>query len=429
MLTLLRQHKTFAVLLATIVLMELTHGIEIVSLLPLYLTRHFGENEAFVGLVASVYLFVDTLVTRTPAGWLADRWGRKPTLALGILLSLVPLPLMALANDPNSFIPLNVVNGLGAGMIWPPIYALVADSYGREQRGTLLGLVNMVMLGGLVAGGPIAGSALLYMLGYPDPSAFARGYLACSALVLLALALVILFVRESSTPRAALEKAVAPLRAARLRAGFSLRVGTLPSPTFGLLLLIGLTITLALGLIVPILTLFGTDVLKVDLKTFAFIMIPPALTAAIALVPAGRWADRRGRHAPMLLGLALIAIPLWSASASTQPIIVSVGGMVAALGYALLVPAWNALIMDYIPAQRRGLFLGGIATVQGLGLAAGPRLGGELFQLNPYAPFWSAGALLSLGALIAALLMRQQQSRRARALEFTDPQVIESING
>ena len=31
-------------LLATIVLMELAHGVEIVTLLPLYLTRHFGED-------------------------------------------------------------------------------------------------------------------------------------------------------------------------------------------------------------------------------------------------------------------------------------------------------------------------------------------------------------------------------------------------
>lgn len=91
----LRRHKTFAVLLATIVLMELAHGVEIVTLLPLYLTRHLHEDELFVGLVASPYLFVDTLLTRTPAGLLADHWGRKPTLVLGILLSLAPLPLGA----------------------------------------------------------------------------------------------------------------------------------------------------------------------------------------------------------------------------------------------------------------------------------------------------------------------------------------------
>lgn len=190
--------------------------------------------------------------------------------------------------------------------------------------------------------------------------------------------------------------------------------GTKRRVAFLLLLLIGLVITLALGLIVPILTLFATNVLQVSLGTFALIMIPPALTASIGLVPAGGLADRRGRHAPLLLGLTLIAIPFWGAAMSSSPIVVSAGGMVAALGYALLVPARNALIMDRVPADQRGFFLGAVATVQGLGLATGPVVGGTLFQINPYAPFWTAGALLSFGAVLAALLTRGHLVERAR---------------
>ncbi|MGB8646101.1 MAG: MFS transporter [Anaerolineae bacterium] len=404
-MSLFRQHKSFAVLLATIVLMELAHGVEIVTLLPLYLTQHFGQGSAFVGVAASTYLLVDTLLTRTPAGLLADRWGRKRTLVLGILLSLAPIPFMVFANDPNLFIPLNVVNGLGAGMIWPPIYALVADRYERDQRGTVLGLINMVMLGGLAAGGPISGSLILTLFGYPDPAVYPRGFAVCILFVLLALILVVAFVQE---PHIHMSVA-APTERGGTTGGVDL--------AFVLLLVIGLLITLGLGLIVPILTLFGTNILKVSLPTFALILIPPALTAGIVLVPAGRWADRRGRQLPLLLGLSLIALPFWGAAASTNPLIVSAGGMVAATGYALLAPAWNALIMDWIPAQRRGFFLGGVATVQGLGFAAGPALGGQLFEINPYAPFWTAGALLTLGALLAALVAYRLPHRIAPELE------------
>jgi MFS family permease len=102
------------------------------------------------------------------------------------------------------------------------------------------------------------------------------------------------------------------------------------------------------------------------------------------------------------------------------------------LGYALLVPAWNALIMDWIPAQRRGAFLGGVATVQGLGLAAGPVIGGALFQQNPYAPFWSAGALLTLGAILAAMVMRQHLNPRAGSLQHAmvlDEYALSEVEG
>lgn len=397
---LLRRHSSLVVLLATIVLLELAHGVEIVTLLPLYLTGHFGKDEIFVGVVASTYLFVDTLVTRTPAGLIADRWGYKPTLVLGILLSILPLPLMMSAGDANLFIPLNLVNGIGAGMVWPAMYALVANLYGRDQRGTVLGLVNMVMLGGLAVGGPITGSLMLNLFDYPDPRAFGFGFAACIFFVLLALALVLTFVRDAPTrTEGGLESSDAlfdTLRAKGARSALSL------------LLLIGLAITLALGLIVPVLTLYGTRVLQLSLGTFALIMIPPALTAAGGLIPAGLWADKRGRQGPLLVGLILISIPFWGASFSTNPIVVSAGGMIAAAGYALLVPAWNALIMDWIPPERRGFFLGTVATVQGLGLAAGPVVGGILFQINVYAPFWMAGAILALGAILASILIRRE---------------------
>lgn len=409
---LIKSNKTFAVLLVTIVLIELAHGIEIVALLPLYLTRHFLEDGAFVGLVASTYLFVDAIIARTPAGWLADRWGRKPTLLTGIAFSFLPLPLMALVTDPHWFIPLNIVNGIGAGMIWPPIYALVADLYDSSRRGTVMGLVNMVMLGGLVAGGPIAGSLLLQLLGYPDPAAFPRGFVASMALVGLAFVLVAVFVCETSHGRAtAKNRLLSQASPHGEGASASETLSSMPRAFF-LLLAIGLCVALGLGLIVPILILFATNVLQVTLGTFALIMIPPALVAALALIPAGRWADRRGRHVPMLLGLILIAIPFWGASLSVVPFIVSAGGMVAALGYAFFVPSWNAQVMDYIPAERRGFFLGGVATVQGLGLAMGPFIGGQLFQQNPYAPFWGAGALMTLAAGGAAVLLSQHRAAR-----------------
>ena len=133
--------------------------------------------------------------------------------------------------------------------------------------------------------------------------------------------------------------------------------------------------------------------------------------------PASPWQpapDRRGRHRPLFAGLALIAVPFWGAAVSTQPVVVSAGGSLAALGYALFVPAWNALIMDWIPAERRGLFLGGVATVQGLGLAAGPLVGGRLFEVNPYAPFWLAGLLMTVGAGLAVALIRSGAQKKER---------------
>lgn len=131
--------------LVAIVLMEIVHGIEAMALFPFYLTEVLGSSVTMVGTVISTYLIVD-IVVRTPAGWLADKWGRKRVLLWGIILSAIPLALMMRVDDPRTFLLLNGLNGLGAGCIWPAIYAGVADRYRPRQRGLIMGILSTVML-------------------------------------------------------------------------------------------------------------------------------------------------------------------------------------------------------------------------------------------------------------------------------------------
>jgi DHA1 family multidrug resistance protein-like MFS transporter len=136
--------------------MEIVHGIEAMALLPLYLTEVLGSSVTLVGAVISTYLIVD-IVTRTPAGWFADRWGRKPVLLFGIILSIMPLIFMMRVVTAHSFLLLNGFNGVGTGCIWPAIYAGVADTYRRGRRGLIMGVLSTVMLGGLALG-PVNGN-------------------------------------------------------------------------------------------------------------------------------------------------------------------------------------------------------------------------------------------------------------------------------
>lgn len=390
----LTAHRTFAVFLVTIVLVEVAHGVELIKLFPLYLQDVMGEGAGLIGITLSTYLIADILI-RTPAGWGADKWARKPLLIIGMLCSALPLLGMPFASSPFVFLALNVVNGIGAGCIWPAIYAGVADAYPREKYGLVLGIVNMVMLGG-IAIGPIAGGFLLSRVSYR------MAFTVCFAIVVAALVLVLAFVRapkaRQSTP-------------SELHG-----LGTLAAqinPTLARLLAVGLFLTFALGMMLPIISLFGEDVMRVSHDVFALILIPPGIVTAALIIPAGHWADRRGRYAPLILGLILIAIPFAGSPLSIDPIIVSLGAMVAGIGYALMVPAWNALVMDYIPTNARGLFLGAIATAQGIGLALGPTLGGILWErTSVYAPFEVAALFLLIATVISAWEWKANSAHR-----------------
>lgn len=377
------QHKTFSVLLGVIVLMELAHGIELIALFPLYLHDRMHEGADVIGITLSTYLVADIL-TRTPAGWGADRWARRSMLVLGILLSALPLLFMPRVESREMFLLLNVVNGIGAGCIWPAIYAAVADAYRREQYGLVLGILNMVMLGG-IALGPIGGGVLLSRVDYTS------AFNVCFAIVMLALVLVIAFVRESHQERVPISGKGRPWDV--LVRGVN--------PILVALLLVGLVLTLALGMMLPLVSLFGRDVLHVSPDALALILVPPAVAAAVLIIPAGYWADRWGRYWPVVSGLVLVAIPFAGAPLSTDPLIVSAGATLAGIGYALLAPAWNALVMDWIPSTARGFFLGAVATVQGIGFAVGPSLGGVLWErIGVYAPFEVAAVFLGIGVAI-----------------------------
>ncbi|MCA1554532.1 MAG: MFS transporter, partial [Chloroflexi bacterium] len=303
-LTLARAHPLLVSLLVTIVLMEVVHGIEMLSLFPLYLADVEHESASLVALTISVYLVVDIL-TRTPAGWLADRIGRKPLLLAGIALSALPLPVMMQTQDQDMFLALNAINGIGAGCIWPAIYASIADRYGKGQRGLIFGLVNTVMLGGL-ASGPISGGLLVGLSG-----SFTVSFLFCFALVACAFAIVALFARESdpamtSQPSAVREE---PRRSLRFNAQLII------------LFAVVLCLTLGIAVLVPILTFYGRDVLGLSPQAFALTLALPAICTAIALVPFGHWVDRYGRKRPLVIGLTVFALCLWLAPVSTAPLV------------------------------------------------------------------------------------------------------------
>ena len=265
----LTHHKTFAILLITIVLTEVAHGIELIALFPLYLSSTMHEGADVIGLTLSTYLVADIL-TRTPAGWGADRFGRKPLLLLGILFSALPLVLMPRVESPALFLALNAVNGIGAGCTWPAIYAAVADAYGRERYGLLLGIINMVMLGG-IALGPIAGGFLLSRVAY------GAAFSVCLVIVALAFVFVVAFVGERLAARGPHEGPIGSRPWHTLQQQMN--------PTLIRLLVIGLALTLAIGMMLPLMSLFGRDVLHLSPDRFALVLIPPGIITAALIVP------------------------------------------------------------------------------------------------------------------------------------------------
>jgi MFS family permease len=98
---------------------------------------------ALVGWVFSVYLLAQT-VTIPVYGKLADLYGRKPVLVIGIVVFLIGSALSAASWDMLSLICFRALQGLGAGSIGATVSTVAGDLYDVRERGRVQGWLASV---------------------------------------------------------------------------------------------------------------------------------------------------------------------------------------------------------------------------------------------------------------------------------------------
>jgi MFS transporter, putative metabolite:H+ symporter len=80
-----------------------------------------------------------------PAGRLADRFGRKTTLIVGIIVFSIFTFLASFARDVNQLVFYRFVAGLGQGAVFPLPYLLLSEFVNKRWRGTAVGLSNSLL--------------------------------------------------------------------------------------------------------------------------------------------------------------------------------------------------------------------------------------------------------------------------------------------
>lgn len=120
------------------------------------------ERQEAAGPASQLIMFVGLfiLVLGLPGGWMADRFGRKPLVAIsGIVAAIGTLVLVMAPNLTVIYIGAILV-GAGTGVFYTANWALGTDLVPKEEAGRYLGISNLAGAGagavGAYLGGPIA---------------------------------------------------------------------------------------------------------------------------------------------------------------------------------------------------------------------------------------------------------------------------------
>jgi MFS family permease len=261
---------------SAVVLVDTSFYAAITPLLP-DLTTQFGLSKTGAGVLAATYP-AGTFVGGLPGGWLAAKWGVKPTVILGLLLMSVASVGFAFG---DSIVVLDVsrfVQGLAGAASWAGAMAWLTAGSPADRRGALIGsAMGAAIFGALL--GPVVGVAA-DQLG--NELVFCTIGAVGVALALWALQM------PAAKPNAdsSLRRLIASLSDGRIRSGLLLI--TLPGLLFGTMAVLG--------------PLRMHDLGASAVAIGATWLVAAAFEAIVSPL-AGRYSDRHGRNAPLLGGL------------------------------------------------------------------------------------------------------------------------------
>jgi MFS family permease len=337
----------------------------VTSVLPSYMAFALQLTPLQIGLVDGLQHGAAAL-SRVAGAWVADRTRRdKEVAAAGYLLSaLCKLPLLG-ATSWSALSQVTALDRLGKGLRTGPRDALISFSSAPAQRGLAFGIHRgMDTLGAL--GGPLLAFALLASL----PGSYDVVFVASFCIALVAVSVLLLFVRNARPAQAQAAGAL-PWRAAVAQlAG---------EPRFLRLGAAGLLLSMAtVGDAFFYLALQrGTSIPAAAVPLF---FVVTAVVYLLLVVPLGHLADRVGRRRVFLAGHALLLLAcVLLLGLFLRPAWPWLG--FAALGllgayYACTDGVLMAAASAVVPVPLRATGLGVIATGAALGrLLASARFG------------------------------------------------------
>lgn len=379
---------------------------------PIFLRDRFGLSATLIGFIMTwdnyLNMFVQPVVgersdrTRTRLG------RRKPWMLVGAPLAAAFFILVPAMGTVIGIMFAILLTNLSMALFRAPTIALLGDLFPSHQRSTANGIINL--MGGIGSILAFVVGGLLYRLGRITPFAFG------SLVMLAAITLVILLVKEPPLPAAAKQESASADSGGESGFFANLRQVLRASDRSGLFILLAILCWfLGYNALETWVSSFGKFGLGIDEGRMSLLTSGLALMFVIFALPSGLIATRFGRRRVILVGIAgLTLLLLYGLLIRNQLMLI-----------AFLVPAgffWALINVNSLPMvydvggdSRIGAFTGLYYFASNIAAVVGPQTVGVLIDLTGgnYRVMFVFGAIFM--ALAALLMLRVREKQPALA--------------
>jgi MFS family permease len=387
----------------------------VLPFLVIYLhdVRGFGLGTA--GLAIGVASAAQ-LAAGIGAGPIIDRFGPRPTLAVGLILQAVGFGLLPLVRHPWHAFVLLAIEGAGSSGFWPSQSTLVARLTPGARRHAAFAQQRLTMNLGIGLGG-LAGGLIAHV---SNPRTFTVLFLLDAVTFLGYVGMIALI----DDPGVDVDETMAP---ASYGAVFRDR-------TFlGLWGLNFLFVSAGYSLI-NLFPQFARDHSHVSEREIGLIFAVNTGVIVLAQLPLSRWIEGKRRMRALALMPALWAVAwllvdgtgAWL-DATPAFIAFAVAAGLLGVGECFHGPAHQALVADIAPAQLRGRYFAVHSLSWGLAGTVGPAAGGFILAAAPFAlwPLASAVCVFAVGGALAMERFIPPRLRRIPRDEASIPGLAE----
>ncbi len=311
-----------------------------------------GASKFEVGVLVSSFSAAQ-LLSAPLWGRVSDRFGRKPTLLIGLGASVVAYVVFAFADTFWLLLVSRIVQGGGGGTVGV-IQAYVADAVEPAKRSKALGWLSAATNAGVVLG-PVIGSAA------------ARWGMAAPGLLAAALSLLNMFFASRYLVESHGVDARRKAKTARSPWQMVVRVAAhWYEPPSRLIWIYAVAIGAFYG-VTAYLVFFLQQQFGVDEGTIGFFFAyMGGLSVLIRIWLLGWVVDKLGEPRTVRLGAVLLALGLGLTPFTTTLPVLAMTVALIPLGTAFTFPAVTALLSQVIAEHERGVYMGVQQTYGGI---------------------------------------------------------------